>query len=150
MIASSSKPKEAPKIKETPFQLSLKDHEVREVPESRGGRRGRSNSRGDHGESSKSRAAGVGAFKEWEQYQEHEAPPNSYQIFVGNLPTSTGYADLEELFRSYGNVVHVQVTSNNFGFVVFENEVRSGEKFFLNDQRLNIEEKKAAINPNRG
>ena len=151
-------PKEAPKIKETPFQPFPKDPEVREVRESRGGRRGRSDSRGDRGERSERRFEGAGAFKERERYQEREAP-NSYQIFVGNLPSGTGYADLEERFRTYGNVVHVRVTPNNFGFVVFENEapvqeilgeVRSGEKFFLNDQRLNIEEKKTAINPSRG
>lgn len=154
-------PKEAPKIKETPFQPFPKDPEVREVRESRGGRRGRSDSRGDRGdrgERSERRFEGAGAFKERERYQEREAP-NSYQIFVGNLPSGTGYADLEEHFRSYGNVVHVRVTPNNFGFVVFESEapvqeilgeVRNGKKFFLNDQRLNIEEKKTAINPSRG
>ena len=82
--------------------------------------------------------------------------PNSFQIFVGNLPSGTGYVDLEERFLRYGNVVHarVHVSLSCFGFVVFENEapvqkilreVRSGAKFFLYDRLLKIEEKK----PNR-
>lgn len=93
-----------------------------------------------------------------DRFQEREAP-NAHQIFVGNLPHNTQHADLEERFKSYGNVLHVRVTPNNFGFVVFENEgpvqtilsaVRTGEKFFLGDQRLNVEEKKTVMNSNRG
>lgn len=134
-------PKEAPK-KETPFQPFNKEAEK---TESRGGRRNKSESRG------------FGNFGK-DRFQEREAP-NAHQIFVGNLPNNTVYGDLEEKFKMYGNVVHVRVTPNNFGFVVFENEdpvqailsaVKSGEKFFLNEQRLNVEEKKTAMNSNRG
>lgn len=135
-------PKEAPK-KETTFQPFNKEAER---GEGRGGRR-----------NNKSENRGFGNFGK-DRFQEREAP-NAHQIFVGNLPNNTAYADLEEKFKSYGNVVHVRVTPNNFGFVVFENEepvqailgaVKSGEKFFLNDQRLNVEEKKTAMNSNRG
>lgn len=132
-------PKEAPK-KETSFQPFNKDTER---VETRGGRRNKSEGRGNFNK---------------DRFQEREAP-NAHQIFVGNLPNNTLYGDLEEKFKSYGNVVHVRVTPNNFGFVVFENEepvqailsaVKSGEKFFLNEQRLNVEEKKTAMNSNRG
>ena len=132
-------PKEAPK-KETSFQPFNKDTER---VESRGGRRNKSEGRSNFNK---------------DRFQEREAP-NAHQIFVGNLPNNTVYGDLEEKFKSYGNVVHVRVTPNNFGFVVFENEepvqailsaVKSGEKFFLNEQRLNVEEKKTAMNSNRG
>jgi len=137
-------PKEAPK-KETTFQPFSKDGER---SENRGGRRSNK---------TESRERGFGNFNK-DRFQEREAP-NAHQIFVGNLPNNTAYSDLEERFKSYGNVVHVRVTPNNFGFVVFENEdpvqailsaVKSGEKFFLNDQRLNVEEKKTAMNSNRG
>ena len=135
-------PKEAPK-KETPFQPFNKEAEK---SESRGGRR-----------NNKSEGRGFGNFGK-DRFQEREAP-NAHQIFVGNLPNNTVYGDLEEKFRMYGNVVHVRVTPNNFGFVVFENEdpvqailsaVKGGEKFFLNEQRLNVEEKKTAMTSNRG
>jgi len=136
-------PKELPK-KETPFQLFTKETE-----KSEGGRGGRRNN--------KTESRGFNNFSK-ERFQERDAP-NAHQIFVGNLPHNTQYGDLEERFKSYGTVVHVRITPNNFGFVVFENEepvqailgaVKNGEKFFLKEQRLNVEEKKAAVNSNRG
>lgn len=135
-------PKEVPK-KETAFQPFNKESEK---SENRGGRR-----------NNKSESRGFGNFSK-DRFQEREAP-NAHQIFVGNLPNNTVYGDLEDKFKIYGNVVHVRVTPNNFGFVVFENEdpvqailsaVKGGEKFFLNEQRLNVEEKKTAMNSNRG
>lgn len=145
--------KEIPK-KETPFQPFIKDTERGDNV--RGARRPKIENR--------EKGFGGGSFKERdrfadrERFQEREAP-NAHQIFVGNLPNNTSYPDLEEKFKSYGNVIHVRVTPNNFGFVVFENEgpvqailndVRGGEKFFLGDYRLNVEEKKTQMNSNRG
>lgn len=153
MVPQSTPPKAPPPVetkealikKETAFQPFHKDNEK---TEGRGGRRN------PKPEANKDR--GFGNTRD--RFQEREAP-NAHQIFVGNLPHNTAYADLEVVFKSYGNVIHVRVTPNNFGFVVFENEgpvqailsaVRGGEKFFLNDQRLNVEEKKTAMNSNRG
>jgi len=145
-------PKDIPK-KETAFQPFNKDNDRTE--NTRGGRRSKVESREKtFAGSYKDRER----FPERERFQEREAP-NAHQIFVGNLPNNASYPDLEEKFKSYGNVIHVRVTPNNFGFVVFENEdpvqailnaVRGGEKFFLNDHRLNIEEKKTPMNTNRG
>lgn len=140
-------PKEVPK-KETAFQSFKED---RERSEGRGGRRkpDPQRERGFGGER--------GSYNK-DRFQEREAP-NANQIFVGNLPNNTAYGDLEEKFKSYGTVVHVRVTPNNFGFVVFENEgpvqailreSKGGKKFFINDQMLNVEEKKTATNSNRG
>jgi len=145
-------PKDIPK-KETTFQPFNKDTDRSE--NTRGGRRNKVESRekaftGNYKDRER--------FPERERFQEREAP-NAHQIFVGNLPNNASYPELEEKFKSFGNVIHVRVTPNNFGFVVFENEgpvqailnaVRSGEKFFLNDHRLNIEEKKTPMNTNRG
>lgn len=92
------------------------------------------------------------------RFQERDAP-NAHQIFVGNLPNNTVTEDLGKVFDSYGKVVHVRVTPNNFGFVVFESDdpvqtildaVKTGVKFFLAEQRLNVEEKKTAISNSRG
>ena len=106
----------------------------------------------------KSARSGNGRGNFVNRYQEREAP-NNHQIFVGNLPSKTDHQDLENIFKDYGDVIHVRVTPNNFGFVVFDNEnpvidvlsaVKKGKKFFLFEQRLNVEEKKTAMNNNRG
>jgi len=147
-------PKEVSHKKETTFQPFQKDNDVppRGEQMGRGGRRGGKEPREPRGE-----RGGFNAFSR-DRFQEREAP-NSQQIFVGNLPNNTKHEDLHEVFKKHGPVIHVRVTPNNFGFVVFEsdgpvqeilNAVRDGEKFFLNDNRLNIEEKKTAINTTRG
>lgn len=50
-------------------------------------------------------------------------------IFVGNLPFTTGNADLEQLFASYGSVSRAQVItdrdtgrSRGFGFVEMDSD----------------------------
>lgn len=158
---AAPKPKPAPEPvkevshkKETTFQPFVKDTEALPAPRAeisgRGGRRGAKESNRERG--------GFSSGFQRDRFQERDAP-NAHQIFVGNLPNNTKHEDLESVFKKYGNVVHTRVTPNNFGFVVFENdgpvqeilaEVRDGEKIFLQDNRLNIEEKKTVMNNNRG
>lgn len=152
--APPAEPKEAFVIKkETAFTPFQKDADQK----SEGGRAPRRGPKPDNRES-KERGFGGERSGNREKFQEREAP-NAHQIFVGNLPHNTPHAELEEKFKSFGTVLHVRVTPNNFGFVVFENEgpvqailsaVKTGEKFFLADQRLNVEEKKTVMNSNRG
>ena len=69
----------------------------------------------------------------------------SIKLFVGNLPFSAGDADLEQMFRPYGDIMSVKVVtdrdtgrSRGFGFVEFSDRAQ-GEKAIkeLNGQELN-------------
>lgn len=123
------------------------------VPATEGGPK-RESSRGGRGRT----RGGSGFAGADRRFQERDAP-NAHQLFVGNLPNNTVTDHLGKVFDSYGKVVHVRVTPNNFGFVVFENDdpvqtildaVKTGVKFFLGEQRLNVEEKKTAMSNSRG
>jgi len=143
--------KEAAPKKESTFKPF--DAPKEGAPAAEGGAK-RESSRGGRGRT----RGGAGFAGTDRRFQERDAP-NAHQIFVGNLPNNTVTEDLGKVFDSYGKVVHVRVTPNNFGFVVFESDdpvqtildaVKTGVKFFLLEQRLNVEEKKTAVSNSRG
>lgn len=76
--------------------------------------------------------------------------PDSYQIFVGGLPTGTTDQELRDVFSGYGNILEVRTNPKNFGFIVFDNEDsvrdimlrKETDQFQIRRKNLNIEEKK--------
>lgn len=57
------------------------------------------------------------------------AEVNECKVYVGNLPFSVGYKELEELFSQYGEIEEATVIadrytgrSKGFGFVTFKNK----------------------------
>ncbi|KAL5488571.1 hypothetical protein EMCRGX_G017533 [Ephydatia muelleri] len=81
--------------------------------------------------------------------------PDTFQVFVGGLPSGTTEQDLKGVFEKFGNVTEVRVNSKNFAFVIFDSEdaaksvITCKEPFYLNTKRLNIEPKKERV-PFRG
>ena len=76
--------------------------------------------------------------------------PDSYQIFVGGLPSGTTEQELRSVFGEYGTIIEVRTNPKNFGFIVFDNEQsvqkimtqKEIEPFQIRRKTLNIEEKK--------
>ena len=76
--------------------------------------------------------------------------PDSCQVFVGGLPSSTTQNELRDVFTRFGKIVEIRVNPKNFGFVVFDNEqsvheimaLKDESPLYLRDKKLNIEEKR--------
>lgn len=74
--------------------------------------------------------------------------PDSYQIFVGGLPTHATDSEVKEVFGRYGNILEVRVNAKNFAFVVFDNAesvqriISEKDSVQLRGKHLNIEPKR--------
>ena len=74
--------------------------------------------------------------------------PDSCQIFVGGLPSSTTEAELRDLFSEFGNILEIRVNQKNFAFVVFgspeavQKILTEREHIQLRNKQLNIELKR--------
>ena len=77
----------------------------------------------------------------------HDAP-DTFQIFVGGLPTHTTEDELKSVFNSYGTIIEVCVNPKNFAFVVFDNPdsvqkiISQKDQIHLRQKNLNIEVKR--------
>lgn len=86
--------------------------------------------------------------------------PDTYQIFVGGLPSNSTEQDLRSVFADFGSIIEVRVNPKNFAFVVFDNAesvrkvITQKEQISLRSKYLNIEPKRPSAPrsglPNRG
>lgn len=74
--------------------------------------------------------------------------PDTFQIFVGGLPTHTTEEELKSVFVPYGNIIEVRVNPKNFAFIVFDNPdsvqkiINQKDRLHLREKSLNIEAKR--------
>ena len=48
--------------------------------------------------------------------------PDTYQLFVGGLPSNTTDQELRSVFEQYGYILEIRINPHNFAFVVFDSE----------------------------
>jgi len=76
--------------------------------------------------------------------------PDTYQLFVGGLPSNTTDQELRSVFEQYGRILEIRNNPNNFAFLVFDSEKpvksilakKDKEPPKIRGKQLNIEKKK--------
>lgn len=76
-------------------------------------------------------------------------PPDSHQVFIGNLPNGVEEEEIKEIFSEFGKIVEVRLNPKNFGFVAFDNAdspgsvINKSRQITCKGQKINIEAKQA-------
>ena len=99
--------------------------------------------------SSGSRGGGFGNQESSKRYSSRSVP-DTYQLFVGGLPSSTTEQELRNVFEQYGRILEIRNNPNNFAFLVFDSEKpvktilakKDKEPPKIRGKQLNIEKKK--------